>query len=148
MRSIKIFALLIFTLFTIMGCASMNKPTPAQITNADYGSYPDNYKNIVENYMARMLFDPYSAVFSNWRGPAQGYIYDITGTYFGYRVCVEVNAKNRMGGYTGNKMHLFVINNGHVINQQGGYQRIRCGHLNIATPSSSPVHRHRSGPIT
>jgi len=51
--------------------------------------------------MSQTLIDPYSAVYDNWRGPSKGYMSSIGGKYFGYRICVDVNAKNRMGGYTG-----------------------------------------------
>ena len=35
--------------------------------------------------------------------------------YFGYKVCLYVNAKNRMGGYTGRLLHFLMIKNGTVI---------------------------------
>ena len=104
-----------------MGCATVHKPTPEQIATADYGSYPNNYRQVVEDYMRKILIDPYSAVYEGWCGPSAGYYYDWSGTYFGYRVCVEINSKNRMGGYVGSKPFYFMINNGTVVKMYGGY---------------------------
>ncbi len=115
----KIISLVLLIL--LCGCAAMNKPTPEQLANANYGSYPSDYKDVIQNYFARVLIDPYSAVYSEWRGPAQGYVYDMSGVYFGYRVCVEVNAKNRMGGYTGSAPYFIIINNGHILKSEGGW---------------------------
>ncbi len=107
---------------SLISCAPLNKPTQLQIDNADYGSCPGSYKELIESRVKRRLIDPYSAVFSEWRGPSKGYFYDINGSYFGYRVCCEVNAKNRMGGYTGSQPFYFLIRNGQVIKQEGGYR--------------------------
>lgn len=111
--------LLLFSL----GCAGVQKPTPEQLANADYGSYPADYKEITTQYISNILIEPYSAVFSNWRGPSKGWYGNYQGSFFGYRVCVSVNAKNRMGGYTGSKLHFVVINNGRVIVHDGGDYR-------------------------
>ncbi|WP_298439215.1 hypothetical protein [Geobacter sp.] len=99
-------------LISLTGCAAIHKPSPEEVKNANYGSYPREYQEVIKSYFEQTLIDPYSAVYSRWRGPSKGYMYDITGAYFGYRVCVDVNAKNRMGGYTGNQPYFFVIVNG------------------------------------
>jgi hypothetical protein len=100
----------------------MSKPTPEQIVNAYYGRYPDNYKEVIQDYMSRVLIDPNSVMYSEWRGPSKGYFQDYGKTFWGYRVCVEVNAKNRMGGYTGRQTHLFIVNDGRVIHSEGGFR--------------------------
>jgi len=107
-------------LLLAVGCAGVKKPTPDQLANADYGSYPENYKEITEKYISDMLIDPYSAKFSDWRGPSTGWYSNYQGTFFGYRVCVFVNAKNRMGGYSGRKIHYVMINNNRVVVHDGG----------------------------
>jgi len=101
---------------SLISCVTM--PTQQEISNADYGAYPNNYQETIKNYMENLLFDPYSAVYSNWSGPAQGYS---GGRFiqiaFGYRVCVDINAKNRMGGYVGKKLHYFLIHDGRIVQQ-------------------------------
>jgi hypothetical protein len=109
-----------FLICSISACATM--PTQEQIANADYGPYPDNYQEIIKTYMENLLFDPYSAVYSNWQGPAQGYSGGrLIQTAYGYRVCVDINAKNRMGGYVGKKRQYFLINNGRVVQDLGEF---------------------------
>ncbi len=119
----KINSVLLVSLVTLLICsfsACVTVPTQEQIANADYGPYPDNYQEIIKSYMENRLFDPYSAVYSNWSGPAQGYSGGrLVQTSYGYRVCVDINAKNRTGGYVGKKRHYFVINNGRIIQDLG-----------------------------
>lgn len=95
-------------------------PTPEQIKNADYGTQPENYKEITTEFISSRLIDPYSAVFSDWRGPSGGWFRNYNNLLFGYRVCVSVNAKNRMGGYIGRKSFYVLIKNGQVIAEEGG----------------------------
>jgi hypothetical protein len=113
---------LVFSVVVLMlfGCAAMNKPSPEQITNADYGGYPADYQQVIQDRLSKTMYDPYSAVFTNWRGPSKGYIYDITGVYYGYRVCVDVNGKNRLGGYVGSRPFLFIIKNNEIIKAEEG----------------------------
>lgn len=111
----------------------MHKPTQEQIVSADYGSYPDDYKTIVSSYVERTLIDPNSMLLTDWRGPSRGYVYDYSGAYFGYRVCVEVNAKNRMGGYIGRQPFFFMLHNGRIIKSEGGYAYGTIGASNVET---------------
>lgn len=112
----------IMILVSLSGCTAVHKPTNEQISSADYGRFPDDYQQIVKDSMKKTLFDPYSAVYDDWRGPAQGYIYSSSGSYFGYRVCVEINSKNRMGGYVGSRPFHFLIKNNQVLSSEGGYR--------------------------
>ncbi len=115
-RPILLGITLCFSVCSISACVTV--PTQQEILNADYGKYPNDYQETVKSYMGNLLFDPYSAVYSNWRGPAQGYSGGrFVQTAFGYRVCVDINAKNRMGGFVGNKRHYFVIHNDRIVQQ-------------------------------
>ena len=117
--------------FAASGCATIHKPTSEEAAKAEYGSYPKDYELIVRDYFSKVLFDPESAQFRDWRGPSQGYIYDISGCYYGYRVCVLVNAKNRFGGYVGAVPYLFVLNNGRIAKIEGGNQYDTIGAENV-----------------
>ena len=35
----------------LIGLSSCAKPTQEEIKNANYGSYPDNHKSLIKNYM-------------------------------------------------------------------------------------------------
>lgn len=100
----------------------MTTPTPEQIAHASYGQYPDNYQEIIRSYMSSILFDPTSVMYSEWRGPSKEFFQEEGKTVFGYRVCVEVNAKNRMGGYTGWQIQFFLIKDGRVIHNEVAYK--------------------------
>jgi len=103
-------------LLAILLSACAAPPSAVEIANADYGVYPSDYQKIVKNYMGAFLFDPYTAVYENWRGPARGYSGgNFIKTEFGYRVCVDINAKNRLGAYVGRKLNYFLIRNGAVV---------------------------------
>jgi len=106
------------------GCGLKPPPTQQEIAKADYGRYPDTYKEIVTEYVTNRLIDPDSAKFSDWAAPYQAWYRDYRGnTFFGYKVCVFVNAKNRMGGYTGRKLYFVMIHNDRVVAEDGGDYR-------------------------
>ena len=89
-------------------CVPMVQPLSSEkINNADYGSYPENYKEIIIDYMSNLLFDPYSAVYQGWTEPVKNYWRTYGSYVFGHKVSVEINAKNRMGGYVGKKLLYF-----------------------------------------
>ena len=76
----------------LFGCAPLDE------FNSDVGSLPQDYKRTIKLHVLQNFFDPYSirnASISNPVLPRSGWYAD------GWLVCLEVNAKNRMGGYTG-----------------------------------------------
>lgn len=106
--------------FSLISCAT--RPTQQEIKNANYGPYPYDYQEIIKNNMENLLFDPYTAVYSDWRGPTSGYSGgNFIQTAFGWRVCVNINAKNKMGGYVGKKLHYFLINNDRIVQRFDEY---------------------------
>jgi starvation-inducible outer membrane lipoprotein len=91
----------------LAGCATT--PNPASV-----GPAPANYKEQVKQYIQRTLFDPYSI-----RGAA------ITQPFpksYGFSniwaVCVEMNAKNRYGAYTGLQRMGFYFQQGQITNSE------------------------------
>ena len=111
---------LIAMLAVLTGCTT-TKLTPEQAAKADYGEYPTNYEQIVKDHFSRSLYDPYSAHFSIGT-PYQGFSTraPIVGggpDQFGYSVDVGINAKNRLGGYVGEKQFRLLLKNGRVIRE-------------------------------
>jgi len=113
MRLIRL-SIMVFIILVLSACATV--PTPKQLSEADYGSYPNNYQEIVKAYYSQVLFDPYSAHYRWIKPPYSGYFSAFGKFEFGYIVHVGVNAKNRMGGYVGEKQEALLIKNGMVIN--------------------------------
>jgi hypothetical protein len=101
------------------GC--LKPPTPEQVQAADYGPAPKNYEAAVKAFMHSRLFDPYSAVYEfgqpwSWyymnppvKGGALG--------GFGWFVPVDINAKNRMGGYIGAQQYVFFFRGERLVGQ-------------------------------
>lgn len=98
--------LLVVLGLTITGLAACaHGPDPSQIATADYGPAPSgDYRQQIRDWFAGTLIDPTSPLYT-FDTPFKGYTKDspLYGTKleFGWVVCGTVNAKNRMGGYTG-----------------------------------------------
>lgn len=79
-------------------------PSQEQINNPqNYGPAPTNVEQLVRAFYAANLVDPGSVIYDSI-GPAQPYYlpdWASGTTIYGWRTCVRLNAKNRMGGYTG-----------------------------------------------
>lgn len=111
------FLLFLAALAILQGCTSREiKGT------VDYGQFPDRYREIIASYIPPYLLSPDSVIYSNWRGPSRGFISTAGGTMYGYRVCVNINSKNRSGQYLGPRTHLFLILNDQVVTSNGGYK--------------------------
>jgi hypothetical protein len=73
------------------------------------GIAPD-WRRQVDDYFAKRLRDPYSAVKEVTRGPRRAKVReDVYTVWDGWAVCMSVNAKNGYGGYAGAKPYLFVF---------------------------------------
>jgi hypothetical protein len=124
----KVCFLVLFSIVVfVAGCA----PGPSRSLTAEEQRYlstgpgpiPDDYQEIVRAYMDGILIDPESARYSGWRVPKRGTVQDYFGRYVtGWKVCAEVNAKNRFGGYTGKQLHFFLIHGGKVVVRKGGHR--------------------------
>lgn len=106
--------ILFLVMLILGGCSTV---TPEQLAAADYGSYPDNYENIVKQYYANTLIDPNSVLYRAITIPKKEYYTLLGDSYIGYAVCVSINAKNSLGGYTGSKDRALIIRNGSVIRE-------------------------------
>lgn len=95
------------------GCA-ISPPTAQEAENADYGEYPSAYREIVKAHMEYRLKDPSSAIYNFLNTPKRDW-YRLNTIYYGYGVCVAINAKNSYGGYTGNKVNYFLIKNDNIV---------------------------------
>ena len=126
----KIFSI-VFIIF-LSACSTMKGPSQEQIDTADYGMYPENYENLVNEHYVAMLDDPSSAIIESIGEPQKEYLYDHkyhTDFFIGYVVCVTLNTKNAYGNYTGKHTDGLLIKNGRVLHTlEGGYweRRAKC----------------------
>ncbi len=108
----KYFLILVLLL---SGCSTFKPPSPEQLTNADYGVYPENYREIVESKIKNKWFGV-SPVLGEMKEPQKMWVSHISAplqkdSFYGYGVCVSVKYKNRLGYYDGNRTHLVLIHN-------------------------------------
>ena len=108
-------------LLILAGCAAMDKPSPEQIENADYGTYPSDYERIVKQYIRRMFLEPDSVQDLSIQPPQKYWITNsaIMGgrTTYGYMVQFSCNARSRAGNYIGVRTTRLFIRNGVVVRQ-------------------------------
>ena len=109
----------------LSGCAKA--PSGADLMEADYGRYPDNFEELIRDEINKHFFDPYSAVVKIESGPSQMYHAKPFGakTDFGWGGIVSINAKNRYGAYTGIKRYRYLIYEFDVILFQEEFSGIR-----------------------
>ncbi len=104
---------------TWSNCAPIDPVFPSsteEIKEADYGIAisQDQAQRIAQTYLNRHLKDPRSAQY-DWgtlqKSWAQRGIYGRGERIFGYKLDVDINAKNSYGGYTGFKKYRFMFYN-------------------------------------
>ena len=79
----------------LSGCVSTHQQT------ADTGPFPTRYREIAKDYLRRTLFDPYSVRDAEIAEPAVKASIYLLDPAPAWTICVRLNAKNRMGAYTG-----------------------------------------------
>jgi len=128
----------------ITGC-STKPPTKEEREAVNYGPRPDNYEQIVRDYLRNRLTDPTAALIEFKAGPTQLYQRDsvIRNLQFGWAVCVMINDKNTRGAYDGYHAGVYYIRNGKVVAANGGpddgpigakFAREQCKELGYEVP--------------
>lgn len=128
----------------ITGC-STTPPTKEQREAVSYGPRPDNYEQIIRDYLRNRLTDPTAAIIEFKAGPTQLYQKDtfIRDLQFGWAVCVMVNDKNTRGAYDGYRAGVYYIRSGKVVAANGGpddgpigakFAREQCKELGYEVP--------------
>lgn len=100
-------------LLALSGCTTVPTPTQNQMQDASYGPPVSKaeFENAVRNGMG--FFDPYSAVISCTE-PRKGWGVPYEPKY-GWLAHCKYNAKNRMGGYVGEELRVFIVSNGELL---------------------------------
>ncbi len=124
MKQLILLAMMIAIAVGSVGCVSKTGPTSTQLTSAQYGPYPDAYQTIIKEYHSHTLLDPYSAKYE-FATPEKSWMWVKKRTrlgmdynnsiVIGWGVEYAINAKNRMGGYTGSTRYKAIIVDGIVI---------------------------------
>ena len=107
------FLLLFFIIFCvgIYGCGPKEySPEEQAEWPHQAGEYPANYEALVKDYLKYKLFDPFSAQYI-FKEPSIRPCQN-RGAWIG---TVMINAKNRMGAYTGFKQNWYIIRHSVVL---------------------------------
>ncbi|WP_174291243.1 PDZ domain-containing protein [Sphingomonas bacterium] len=107
-------ALMVAALLTAAATAAADKPKYDHV----YGPEPSwaEFRRLGEAAIIARLIDPESARITWLSGIHKGGIKPVFSTYFdGYVACGSVNARNRMGGYTGARVFVVVIDYGRAL---------------------------------
>ena len=107
----KIWFLLVLFGLTACGGAPV---TRKDVSRASFGAKPTDTEAMakIRQYLARVLIDPDSLRLSCTKVTGKAWARDnmFRPPIFGYLVICDVNAKNKLGGYTGAKEHIFLFN--------------------------------------
>lgn len=111
--------LAVASMLLTFGCAG----APVAQSDIDPGPYPDNYQQLIAQYLLQTLCDPGSVQEISFDGPPNRITLTMGFPKFGLMKGMEVyeckyvwfNAKNRMGGYTGRNAHVYLIRHGQVV---------------------------------
>jgi hypothetical protein len=129
---------------TLGGCHT-NPPTQEEVKAFDYGPKPENYEQIVRDYLRYKLTDPTAAIVEFKAGPGKLVQRDtvIRDQQVGWAVCAMVNDKNTRGAYAGFRPAVYFIRHGKVVAHNGGwddgpvgakYAREQCKTLGYEVP--------------
>ena len=103
----------------VSGCQTA--PSKEAVASAEYGPYPDNYKELIQAFVARVAIDPDpNSTKVEFELPVKGYMPESNNPFapypyeFGWIVNTWVNGKNRYGGYTGERPWTFLLRDGEI----------------------------------
>ena len=112
-------SILIATLSVISACATT--PAPSSAGNVSFGEYPENYQEIVKDFLKnKPTRSPINLNSIEFLNEPNKFIFEpmqFSSERFGYRACALVGRKNARVSRTISslKAHFFLINNGKVI---------------------------------
>ena len=132
-------------LAAVLGGCDTSPPTKDMMEAVNYGPKPDNYQEIIKEYLRNRLTDPTTAIVDFKAGPAHMYQKDtvVRDLQFGWAVCAMVNDKNTRGAYIGFYPAVYFIRNGKVVATNGGpsdgpvggqFARRQCKELGYEAP--------------
>ena len=110
--------LLILIVSTLSACAGI--PVTREKANAaNFSAQPTDEEAVqnIRNYLENVLIDPGSLRLKCSKVLGKGWArknFISDEPLFGYLVSCDVNSKNRMGGYTGGKHYVFIINGSRI----------------------------------
>lgn len=106
-------AFLLLVVFCLSACASQGATQLASNTPP-----PEGYRETIAAHVSQNFFDPYSVRDASISSPlrnTQKMYWNVFEAKPDWYVCMKANAKNRMGGYTGQTLDIYMFQNGRFI---------------------------------
>lgn len=121
------------SLVLLIGCAATGCVSTHQIDEPA----PAEYRQIISRHIRENFFDPYSIRDASIAPPKRGQLSraDAIAVEQGWIVCFRANAKNRSGGYTGQKTTAYLVRGGAVVTSHTGDD-----HYEVRTNCSSVAY--------
>jgi hypothetical protein len=108
----------LLALLIISPVVEASEPLPPP--GAAYGAYPNNYQDIITNWLNSVLVDPQSVQVKWLSEPRPGELnVSKTQQVSGFLVDFSVNSRNVFGAYTGPQKHTALIRDGQVVTATG-----------------------------
>jgi len=110
------------TTASLTGGCTIPPPTKEEMAGFNYGPKPDNYEQIVRDYLKTRLSDAAGAVLEFRAGPNLLFqqATQLRPLAYGWGVCVLVNEKKKSGGFEDAYPMVFFIRDGKVVAVNGG----------------------------
>jgi len=108
--------------FALLAACQSAPLTPEQIAALDYGPRPENYEQIVRDYLRPRLNEPSFALIEFKAGPAPLYQKDVLlrERQYGWATCVLVNERDPRGIYLGFYPMVVYVRRGEAVAANGG----------------------------
>ena len=111
-----IFLLVSLATLVQFGCLGSG-PRREDFDKADFGSYPSNHMQLIQDRLSQVLIDPGSVQNLRSSEPKPMWIQPmfVDPVVYGYGCWFSYNAKNRYGGYVGQKTYFAFFRNGQLL---------------------------------
>ncbi len=104
------------------GCKT--PPTQEEMKAQNYGPRPENYEQLIRDYLKPRLTDPIKAIVEFRAGPKELYQQptSLRDLQYGWGVCVWINDLTTRGTFEGYYPMVFFIRDGRIVASNGGEQ--------------------------
>lgn len=97
---------------SLSGCLYVVQPNPPQ--NYDYGAYPENYQELVKEYVHQHFKNPDDVIYNDWVPPFKGGLREpLEPMVWGWEAQVNLNFKGKTS-YSGFETYNILIKNGEI----------------------------------
>jgi hypothetical protein len=139
-RALRVAAALVVGAAAALAGGCKNPPTQEEMAKFDYGPRPEDYQQLIRDWLSSRLHDRAGASIEFKAGPRELFQQEtaLRPLQYGWGVCVFINDKDSKGAYEGAYPMVFFIREGKIVAVNGGsddnvigwrYARTGCNEL-------------------